>query len=172
MSIVNRHAARQALSRGAISFSFVAILKLSPAGHRPGFQDMMPWLFRFAALIAAGLWLSALFSRFQLHFLISRYPGGPSWEPEAGWWLLAAGWLFGPFGLSIAWYANIPFAVCIFRMARGLYPGMQVAIVGFVLALTGLLPFFFLDIDIRGYTPVIVRGSTVWLWLSAFLVVF
>ncbi len=56
-------------------------------------------------------------------------------ERYLGWRFLAYGWL-GPVALSFAWYANIPLALCMIRMARGIAPNFLSSSIALFLALT------------------------------------
>ena len=91
-------------------------------------------------------------------------------EATRGTIILAVGWM-GPLGLSFAWYANLPLAWCMSRMARGRSPGWILPQIAGALAASSLLPFRIYS-EVDGWHWGWLRGPAVWLWLSSFAVTF
>lgn len=119
-------------------------------------EDLRMQLF-VAALLAVSFWLMSLFADVQIY--------GPGRSMVGGWFLLAVGWFAGPLSLSVAWYANIPLFVCLWRMLLGRLPNFWLASIALSIALSSLLPM------LMGNMVTLVRGPGVWLWLASFLVI-
>ena len=79
------------------------------------------------------------------------------------------GW-FGPLLLAPAWYANIPFFLSLFRIARGRTLGW-VPFVAVTIALTVLWPHGFPDLEFGGMVWSVFQGPAIWIWLSSYFVV-
>jgi hypothetical protein len=119
-----------------------------------------------AALIAALFWIVSLSVDVQIYdFRDAAYD-----SRTKGLILLIFGWLFGPLGLTVAWYANLPLLVCIGLMLFGRVPSFLTASVSLVLALTALFPMYFWDPRWGGGLS-FVRGPAIWLWLASFVTV-
>ena len=119
----------------------------------------MFWSLRAAAILSMGLWLAALVGRFDVYLHGFGY--------NYGWFLLVLGWI-GPLELSFAWFANIPYLICIYQLLRGQIPRTNMVLGSCALASTALVPHFELDKDGR-FHPVLFWGPAVWLWLLAFI---
>ena len=89
--------------------------------------------------MAASLWVAALFAPVEHIELNATRPGVFSYGPLAGWDLALWGWQ-GPLVLAPGWFANIPFAICLFRMVREETPGRRLASIALAIAATALLP--------------------------------
>jgi hypothetical protein len=64
-------------------------------------------------VLAAALWVGSLFADVGVYPLTDDVP-----HEDSGWVLLQWGWI-GPFVLSVAWYGNILFVICIVMLLRG-----------------------------------------------------
>ena len=115
-------------------------------------------------LRAASLWIGSLSADYWDYPLNRDIPSA-----GRGWGLLKYGWL-GPMGLSVAWYGNIPFLICIATLLCGRVPRFDVATVSLGIAASGLLPISGLHI-FQGPTWSLIRGPAVWLWLASFVIV-
>jgi hypothetical protein len=96
----------------------------------------------------------------------SRY-APRSVESMHGFRLAVLGWL-GPVALSVAWYANIPYFYCIWKLFRGQAP-RRAALAACGLALTALLPHAIYS-EVDGWHRAYIVGPALWLWLSAFAI--
>src|ERR1700730_14101636 len=106
-----------------------------------------------AALVAALCWITSLSADVDVYaFSDSRYD-----DLLRGWALLLFGWLFGPLGLTIAWYANVSLLVCICMMLSGRTPNFRFASASLGLALTGLLPMYVNNNRWRGWPSCVAR---------------
>ena len=91
-------------------------------------------------------------------------------ETVSGYRLLEFGWA-GPLQANIAWYANLPLALCIIQMLRGSPPGFNISRITASVVTTALLPFAGYSI-FGGWYPGYTRGPAEWLWLACFGVLF
>jgi hypothetical protein len=122
---------------------------------------------RLGSVLALATWIAALFApcaevveggQFTLQHVDALH----------GYRLAALGWL-GPLGLSIAWYANVPFLYCVWELLREQAPALKVFLIAFCLALTSLLPHIsYSAVDGRHLAH--FSGPAVWLWLMAFAI--
>lgn len=123
---------------------------------------------RCLALAAVLLWLLALPAPVRAIAIAIRgfhFAASDSGEGY-GYNLALMGWL-GPLGLSIAWYANIPFMIGLSQMMRGRPPASQLWRVTVCVAATSLLPHLFVSAT-WGLILVFHWGPALWLWLAAF----
>jgi WD40 repeat protein len=88
-----------------------------------------------------------------------------------GWLLGAMGWL-GPLALCFAWYGNLPFLFCLFRLMRGRPPSRLTAWIATGLAFSALIPHVSIDPEVGGAIYEYEYGWAVCLWLAAFAVMF
>jgi hypothetical protein len=121
-------------------------------------------------MIAGALWLASLFTTVS--------------HDMKGWFVLKYGWIaplaglmashdspFAEFG-CFAWYANIPLIIFVIILLSGRRVDFWISTIILCLALTGLAPIPFKDVEIDGHvTWEYLRGPAVWLWLSSFAVV-
>jgi hypothetical protein len=114
-------------------------------------------------VLAAALWIGSLFADVGVYPLTDDVP-----HEDSGWVLLEYGWI-GPFVLSIAWYGNILFLICIVTLLRGRVPRFALATASLGIAASSLLPIVGLD-ERLGVPLSLVRGPAVWLWLMSFLI--
>jgi hypothetical protein len=114
-------------------------------------------------VLAAALWVGSLFADVGVYPLTDDVP-----HEDSGWVLLQWGWI-GPFVLSVAWYGNILFVICIVMLLRGRVPNFALATASLGLAASSLLPI--MGIDERLGVPLsLVRGPALWLWLTSFVI--
>jgi len=105
-----------------------------------------------AALIAPGY--QVMEAGDVLHRTVEVIPG----------WRFALLGCLAPFEFCFAWFANIPFAICVFKLVRGNLPGHFLSVLTAALAASVLLPqFIFQPAD--GWHIAHVGGPAVWLWL-------
>lgn len=122
---------------------------------------------RFGLALSLGLWFGALLAPANEVVSASRYVVR-SVQPTYGYHLASFGWA-GPLGLSIAWYANLPYLYCIVELLRGKPVPRRVALVSLLVAATGLVPHaIFSEVD--GWHRASFTGPAIWLWLAAFVV--
>jgi hypothetical protein len=88
-----------------------------------------------------------------------------------GFELAGLGFL-GPFERCFAWYANIPFIYCGWKMICGEPPPKLPAWIAMALALTAFAPQYIFDFEVTGKSIIHwYYGPAVWLWVSCFPVV-
>ena len=87
-----------------------------------------------------------------------------------GYFLAATGWL-GPLELCFAWYANIPFIYCAFKLACGRSPGRRRAWFATGLALSVFVPQLIWGFELGKLYVHYFYGPAVWLWLGSFAVI-
>ena len=122
--------------------------------------------YQFAIVASLGVWIASNFVPCTQVVEASRYAPRSS-EVMHGFRLTALGWL-GPFALSFAWYANIPYFYCICRLFRG-HTSWRVPLIAFCLALTALLPHAIYS-EVDGWHRAYIVGPALWLWLCAFAI--
>jgi hypothetical protein len=127
-----------------------------------------PLILRLLGLVALLLWFAALFAPMRLELAGPFY--NVDFQPFLGWRLASYGWL-GPLGLAPGWYANIPLAISLIQCLRGRPPGRRLAWVGLAVAATALAPFWYFGFAGSFRSWYVVRGPALWLWLSAFVLV-
>ena len=123
--------------------------------------------YRIASIAALTLFTAALF----LPVTAVAYKHPENTQILQGYFLATSGWL-GPLTFCVAWYANIPFIRCVYRLARGQAPSENWAWAGAFLALSVFVPQYFWDLD-GGTTSHIqyLYGPAIWLWLGGFAVI-
>jgi hypothetical protein len=121
------------------------------------------WL-RFWIVLTLGLWIVSNLAPCAQVIEASRY-ATRSVEAMRGFRLTLLGWL-GPLALSFAWYANISYFYCVWRLFGG-HASLRAALIGFCLALTALLPHAMYS-EVDGWHRAYIAGPALWLWLSAF----
>jgi len=85
-----------------------------------------------------------------------------------GWRFALLGWV-APLEFCVAWFANIPFVICVFKLLRGNMPGHFLSVFTAGLAASALLPqLIFQPAD--GWHIGHVGGPAVWLWLVSIAV--
>jgi hypothetical protein len=122
--------------------------------------------YQFAIVVSLGVWIASNFVSCAQVVEASSY-APRSVEVMHGSRLTALGWL-GPFALSFAWYANIPYFYCIGKLFRG-YASWRIASIAFTLALTALLPHAIYS-EVDGWHRAHIVGPALWLWLCAFAI--
>jgi hypothetical protein len=122
---------------------------------------------RLGSVLTLAAWVAALFA--PCAEVVEAGQFAPRHlDALHGYRLAAFGWM-GPLGLSIAWYANIPFLYCVWKLLRGQAPSLNVSLIAFCLALTALLPHIsYSAVDGRHLAH--FSGPAVWLWLAAFAI--
>jgi hypothetical protein len=119
------------------------------------------------SVLALAAWIAALFAPCAEVVEAGQFTP-PHVDALHGYRLAAFGWI-GSLGLSIAWYANIPFLYCVWKLLRGEAPSLKVSLIAFCLALTSLLPHIsYSAVDGRHLAH--FSGPAVWLWLMAFAI--
>jgi len=122
---------------------------------------------RLGFVLTLVLWLAALFapcsqvisaSRFVLQQVIAF----------RGYRLAALGWL-GPLSFSFAWYANIPYFYCVWKLLRGQSPPRRISLIALCLGLTALLPHAIYS-EVDGWHRAHFSGPAIWLWLAAYAI--
>ena len=121
---------------------------------------------QFGILLALGIWLAANFLPCTQVIEAGRY-ARPSVEAMHGFRLLVLGWL-GLFALSFAWYANIPYFYCLWKLFRG-QASWRVSLFAFCLALSALLPHAIYS-EVDGWHRAYIAGPALWVWLCAFAI--
>jgi hypothetical protein len=124
-------------------------------------------IWRLVALVASLLWCTALFEPIRA---VRVSAGAPWFIPLDSLRLALFGWLGPIFFLAPGWYANIPFAISLYRCFGGRVPGRRPAVIGLLFAATALIPFMVYDFW-WGLEWYVLRGPAVWLWLGAYALV-
>jgi hypothetical protein len=115
-------------------------------------------------LLTLGVWIAANFLPCTQVIEAGRH-AGRSVEVMHGFRLLLLGWL-GLFALSFAWYANVLFFYCLWKLFRG-QALWRVSLFAFCLALTALLPHAIYS-EVDGWHRAYIAGPALWVWLCAF----
>ena len=117
-------------------------------------------------VLTLGPWIASNFVSCAQVIEAGRY-APRAVEAMHGFRLATLGWL-GPFALSFAWYANIPYFYCIWKLFRG-QASQRAALIAFCLALTALLPHAIYS-EVDGWHRAYITGPALWLWLCAFAI--
>jgi hypothetical protein len=116
---------------------------------------------QFGILLTLGVWIAANFFPCTQVVEASRY-ARRSVEVMHGFRLMVLGWL-RLLALSFAWYANIPYFYCVWKLFRG-QASWRVSLIAFCLALTALLPQAIYS-EVDGWHRAYIAGRALWLWL-------
>jgi hypothetical protein len=124
-------------------------------------------IYRVTFLSALSLWVAALFATAQD---VTLHKPTDSVAIVHGYFLAKIGWL-GPLEVCFAWYANLPFFYCEFKLACAQSPGLGWAWFATGLALSVFLPQTIFDFELGKVYAHYWRGPAVWLWFASFAVV-
>ena len=117
---------------------------------------------------SALLWFGALWLPFYTTFHQATYPQ-QAMDHFRQWpalWLFAVGWCV-PLCVNIAWFANVIWAISVWRALRRNRTSAGLAVLGLLLGLTVLLPTLNYDVELGRYDMVWTTGPAVWTWLTA-----
>jgi hypothetical protein len=121
---------------------------------------------RLGAIAALATWIVANPLRCAQVTTASQYVPQAT-EAMHGYRLAIWGWL-GPLGLSVAWYAQIPFFYCVWNLFHG-RARWRASMVALGLAATALLPHTIYS-EVDGWHRAYFIGPAIWVWLSAFAI--
>jgi hypothetical protein len=116
---------------------------------------------RIGLAVTLAIWIAALFAP-----CVQFVHGSPT--PLHGYRLAMFGWL-GPLELSIAWYANILYFYCCYKLWRGQAPSRRVSTIALAIAWTAFVPQLAYS-EVYGWSRAYLTGPAIWLWVGAFAI--
>ena len=125
------------------------------------------FIYRLSFLMTASLFTAAFFA--DAHD-VTFHDGDQFNTVIHGYFLAGTGWL-GPLELCFAWYANVPFLFCAFRLAIGRSPGRRWAWIATGLALSVFVPQLIWDFEHNRILVHYFYGPAVWLWFISFPII-